>query len=129
MKILFSLLKWDTFVLNKEGNFLKLKQKFNDKRAQSRWFRILTNKYSLATLVFLSLLFFLSDNGLVRLLRKHWELRQQRQLIEWYDQEIFRLDRRLEELTENRDSIERLARENYFFQEPDEVVYLVVDED
>ena len=129
MKILFSLLKWDTFVLNKEGNFLKLKQKFNNKRAQSRWFRILTNKYSLATLVFLSLLFFLSDNGLVRLLRKHWELRQQRQLIEWYDQEIFRLDRRLEELTENRDSIERLARENYFFQEPDEVVYLVVDED
>ena len=129
MKILFSLLKWDTFVLNKEGNFLKLKQKFNDKRAQSRWFRILTNKYSLATLVFLSLLFFLSDNGLVRLLRKHWELRQQRQLIEWYDQEIFRLDRRLEELTENRDSIERLARENYVFQEQDEVVYLVVDED
>ena len=108
---------------------MKLKQKFNNKRAQSRWFRILTNKYSLATLVFLSLLFFLSDNGLVRLLRKHWELRQQRQLIEWYDQEIFRLDRRLEELTENRDSIERLARENYFFQEPDEVVYLVVDED
>ena len=129
MKILFSLLKWDTFVLNKEGNFLKLKQKFNDKRAQSRWFRILTNKYSLATLVFLSLLFFLSDNGLVRLLRKHWELRQQRQLIEWYDQEIFRLDRRLEELTENRDSIERLAREHYFFQEQDEVVSLVVDDE
>lgn len=108
---------------------MKLKQIIRTKREQNRWLRILTNKYTLATLVFVGLLFFLSDNGLLLLIKKKLDLREQRKTIEWYDQEIAKLDRRLEELTQEKDSIERYARENYLFQESDEVVYLVVDED
>ena len=108
---------------------MKLKQQLKQKREQSRWFRILTNKYTLATLAFVVISLFFADNGLLFLMQKKADLRQQREAIQWYDAEINRLDRRLEELTQEKDSIERYAREQYLCHEKDEVIYVVVDEE
>lgn len=105
-----------------------LKKRWNEKRMASRWLRILTDKYTVATVVFVVVVVFTDANSLLRLLGKKWDLYRQERTIEHYRREISDLDRRLEELTRQRDSIERFAREQYYFQEKDEVVYLVEEE-
>lgn len=116
-------------MFRKEDISLKIREQLQQKRQQSKGFRILTSKYTLATVVFVAISLFFSDNGLLFLLQKKADLRQQREAIHWYDQEIHRLDRRLEQLTQEKDSIEQYAREHYLFHEPDEVIYVVVDEE
>ena len=51
-------------------------------------------------------------------------MRQERQ-IEYYNREIKSIDEKLQELSSNKDSLEKFAREQYYFHEEDEDLYII----
>lgn len=60
----------------------------------------------------------------------HWvkslvQLRRQKHQIEMYKQRNAELDRTIESLSTDVDTLERFARENFLFSEPGEDVYII----
>ena len=51
-------------------------------------------------------------------------LRRQQRQIELYQKENEELDRRIRVMTGDRDSLERFAREQFFFAEPGDDIYI-----
>ncbi len=99
----------------------------NDRK--SRWERIrkhIPNKYVLTLIVFGMVFFFSSDRGLIRLAKRRHEIRGVEQQRDRYRQGIEKAQRDLE-ILQNRDSLERFAREHYYMHAKDEDVYLVDD--
>lgn len=62
----------------------------------------------------------------------HWikakaEIRRQEKQMEQYRREIEAMDEDINELKNNKDSLEKFAREQFHFAAPDEDVYLIKD--
>lgn len=62
----------------------------------------------------------------------HWikakaEIRRQEKQMEQYRREIEAMDKDISELKNNKDSLEKFAREQFHFAAPDEDVYLIKD--
>ena len=60
----------------------------------------------------------------------HWvktknEIARQEKQMEYYRQEIEKMDRDIEELKTDRDSLEKFARERFHFAAPGEDVYVI----
>ena len=77
----------------------------------------------IATAIFLVVLLVKKDSVL-RWVQTGFELRRQRKEIEYYQKQIHDLDSRIEGLSTNRDTLEAYAREQFFFAEPGDDVYL-----
>ncbi len=76
-----------------------------------------------ATVVFLLFMFLKKDN-LVNWVQAGLSLRRQERQIEQYQRENEELDRRIRVMTGDRDSLERYAREQFYFAEPGDDVYI-----
>ena len=87
--------------------------------------RILLNKYVIATLVFLALILFNSRTSLNQMIKSMATLRSQKKQEMYYRQAIKATDERINQLTSNKDTLEMFARENYYFQEDGEDVFIV----
>lgn len=80
----------------------------------------------IATAVFAVILLVKKDSVIrwvgaeITIMRQHARIRQ-------YDRKIEELDRKIRMLTDDRDTLETLARERYFFAEPGDDVYIVED--
>ena len=68
---------------------------------------------------------FLSHDSLINWARAGIEVKRQEAKIEEYRRDIEAMDAQIKALTENRDSLEKFARERYHFAAPGEDVYLV----
>ena len=77
----------------------------------------------MATVIFL-LFMFLKKDTLVNWVQAGLSLRRQERQIEQYQRENAELDRRIRVMTGDRDSLERYAREEFFFAEPGDDVYI-----
>ena len=77
----------------------------------------------IATVVFLLFMFLKKDN-LINWVQAGLSLRRQERQIEQYQQENEELDRRIRVMTGDRDSLERYAREQFYFAEPGDDVYI-----
>ena len=78
----------------------------------------------IATVVFLLFMFLKKDN-LINWVQAGLSLRRQERQIEQYQQENEELDRRIRVMTGDRDSLERYAREQFYFAEPGDDVYII----
>lgn len=67
---------------------------------------------------------FLSHDSLINWARAGVEVKRQEAKIEEYRRDIEAMDAQIKALTENRDSLEKFARERYHFAAPGEDVYL-----
>lgn len=76
-----------------------------------------------ATVVFLLFMFLKKDN-IVNWVQAGLSLRRQERQIEQYQRENEELDRRIRVMTGDRDSLERYAREQFYFAEPGDDVYI-----
>lgn len=88
--------------------------------------KYLMNKYVVTLLAFLLVMLFAGDQSIVRRVhraRQIWRLEQQKEqyqrLLEEAQHDI--------QLLENKDSLERFAREQYFMHKAGEDVYLIED--
>ena len=77
----------------------------------------------IATVVFLLFMFLKKDN-LINWVQGGLSLRRQERQIEQYQRENEELDRRIRVMTGDRDSLERYAREQFYFAEPGDDVYI-----
>lgn len=96
---------------------------------KQKWARIrkhIPNKYVLTLIVFGFVFLFSSDRGLIHLAKLRHEIRVVEQQRDRYLQDIEKAQHDLE-ILQNKDSLERFAREQYLMHAPDEDVYLVDD--
>lgn len=77
-----------------------------------------------ATAVFALFLLIKKDN-VVNWVQAGFTLQRQRRQIELLQQENAALDRKIRMMKDNRDTLERYAREQFFFAEPGDDVYII----
>lgn len=77
----------------------------------------------IATAIVLAILL-VYRNGLITWVRAGFERRAQERRIERLRQDIREMDRQIDLLTHDRDSLETFAREHFHFAAPDEDVYI-----
>jgi cell division protein FtsB len=87
--------------------------------------KVLLNKYFIVGFIFLVYICFLDTNNVGQMIRSRITLRNQRQQMEFYEREITKMDRKLEQLQSERDSLEKFAREEYFYHKDGEDVYVI----
>ncbi len=102
-----------------------IQKKIRDLKSKRLWARIVINKYFAAILIFLSVLTFNRRNSLADMIESVSVLRTQRRQELYYRQAIRNTDERIKQLTSNKDTLERFARENYYFQEDGEDVFII----
>lgn len=95
------------------------------KKPRRKWVRIVTNKYVIVTFLFLILVLFVDRNNLLRWGRDVITISRQERTIRRYDKDIRKLEDKLQELTSDKDSLEKFAREQYYFQKEGEDVFIV----
>lgn len=101
--------------------FDTLKNTYNN----SKIFRFIRNKYFLATAFFVIWILFIDTNNLFVWWEEYKVVKEQQQQKEYYQEAIKWTDERLKELGSNRDSLEKFAREQYLFHNPDEEIFII----
>lgn len=87
--------------------------------------RILTNRYVLATLAFVLVILFIDQFNLKTQINLNRELKEQEKEIQFLQTGIAQYKDSLRMVTEDREGMERIAREKYFMKRDNEVVYKI----
>ncbi|KAA6324789.1 Cell division protein FtsL [termite gut metagenome] len=82
------------------------------------------HKYISTTVVFVVFITFIDENNLIHRIKQNREIGQLRGKIEIYKKEYDESTRQLNELTENPEIIEKIAREKYLMKKPNEDIYI-----
>ena len=90
-----------------------------------QFLRKLNNRYVYATLVFLVIILFVDQFNVFEQIRLHRSLNDQKQQIEYYDQEIKDSKAYLNALQNDTATMEKVAREQYMMKRDNEVVYII----
>lgn len=112
-----------------------MEDKYEKKSIEQRWrsfkkgsiYKILSNKFSVVTIAFLFIVLFFSDHSLINWGVNSIDVSRQERLIWQYNWDIKTVEDKLKELTSDRDSLEKFAREQYYFQERNEDVFIVIE--
>lgn len=86
--------------------------------------KVLINKYAITLYVFAVLFIFVGEQSLINQVSRRREIRKTQQEIEQIKAETQAANNLLQSL-EDKDSLERFAREQYRMHAEDEVVYIV----
>lgn len=81
--------------------------------------------YAAALLVLALAFLLLKKDNIIRWIESGITIRRQERQIEYYQKEIEDLRRRVEDMTSDKDTLEKYARETYGFSAPGEDVYIV----
>ena len=89
----------------------------------------LSNRYVIATVVFLLVILFFDQFNLKKQVELHRELKTQEAEIEHLETSIDLYKDSLRMVTEDEKGMEQIAREKYFMKRDNEVVYKISDEE
>lgn len=103
----------------------KLLKKYREIRSRNLFLRVVLNKYFIVTLFFLVIVLFVDRNSAVVWFRCRKTLRDQKKEQAYYRNAIEETETKIEQLQSNRDTLEMFARENYYFLEDGEDVFIV----
>lgn len=87
----------------------------------------LTNRYVIATVIFVLVIVFFDQFNLKKQVELHRELKEQEAEIELLETNIALYKDSLRMVTEDPEGMERIAREKYFMKRDNEVVYKISD--
>ena len=87
--------------------------------------RKLNNRYVYTTLLFLVVILFIDQFNIFEQIRLHRALKDQRQQIEYYEQEVSQSQQYLDALQNDTATMEQVAREQYLMKRDNEVIYLI----
>ncbi len=87
--------------------------------------KIIRNKYLIATLVFALWVTFFDSNNIIQWSKVVLNISEQESQKRYYRESIKATEEKLNELSSNRDSLEKFAREQYLFKEEDEDIFIV----
>lgn len=101
-----------------------IRSRFSELKGRPVW-RVLLNKYFIATLTFLLVICFFDRNNLIVWTKTRIKLRTQQSRIEFYERGIRETEEKINQLHSEKDSLEKFAREEFFFHESGEDIYIV----
>jgi len=82
-------------------------------------------RYAIVATVLFLLFMLLKKDGIITWVQAGFTLQKQRRQIELYQQENAALDKKIRRMKDNRDTLERYAREQFYFAEPGDDVYII----
>lgn len=91
--------------------------------------KIITNKFFIASLLFLVWILFFDENSIVSHQKNKRQLRDLTRQKEYYIERIASDKQKLEDLKSGKEELEKFAREQYHMSKPDEDIFIVVEED
>lgn len=94
-------------------------------KERSPLLRVLLNKFFIVTMAFVISILFVSKNNAIRWIENKYNIYQQEKIIRQYREEIRKTDDKIKELTSDLDSLEKYAREHYYFLKENEEVFIV----
>ena len=94
------------------------------KKLQTIWLLLRRHKYLLTTLIFLLIIGVLDENSLIRRAVHRQEMASLKAEIKRYTLQYEEDTRRLEELNNNPEAIEKIARERYLMKTEDEDIFI-----
>ena len=97
--------------------------KFKDLRKKP-WFRIISNKYVLISLVFAGWMFFLDTNSWFIHHELDQEINELQDNKKYYQKEIAK-DKAVIEKLQDSVELEKFARQKYYMKRPDEDIYII----
>ena len=87
--------------------------------------KVIKNKYFLVTIFFIIWILFIDTNNLIRWYSDLKDVSVQKRQIKYYQNAIKETDEQLKELHSNLDSLEKFAREQYYFHKADEELFIM----
>ncbi|TZF81195.1 septum formation initiator family protein [Pedobacter sp. BS3] len=92
----------------------------------ARFVHLIRNKYLISTVAFVVWMLFFDRNDLMSQYEYRTQLNKLEEEKEFYTQQIEKVKQDLDELTTNRDQLEKFAREKYHMKKDNEDVYIIV---
>ncbi len=105
----------------------KVIQNIKSTISESKIFKVAGNKYFIVTVFFFVWILFIDTSNIFVWLNDMNTVASQERQKEHFKNAIKRTDEKLKELESNKDSLEKFAREQYFFHEPDEEIFVIVE--
>lgn len=102
-----------------------MKKKFKE----SGFFKIVSNKFVIASVLFLTWIIFFDENSIVAHTESKQQLHELTQQKQYYKERIVSDKQKLEDLSMGKAELEKFAREQYYMSKPDEDVFIVVEEE
>ncbi len=93
-----------------------------------RLFDLFRNKYFLISVIFLVWLIFFDRNDLLSQYEYRQQLNKLKEEHAFYVKETADVQKQLDELTSNKEKLEKFAREKYLMKKQDEDVFVIVTE-
>ena len=109
--------------------FAKIKERIGALKQKSLVWKIVLDKYFIATVVFLVIIGFVDRNNSLVLFRSLSTISDQNRQKLYYRNATDATTDKINQLTSNADTLEMFAREQYYFQRDSEVVYLLEFDD
>lgn len=98
------------------------------KLKNNKWFRILSNKYLLITILFIVWMLFFDTNSYLIHRELNKEIESLKENTDYYQKEIDN-DKSFMEKMEDSFEMERFAREKYYLKKENEDIYIIEHED
>lgn len=95
----------------------------------NRLFKVLSNKWLIATLIFLIWIIFGDENSIIAHTENKQHLQDLIQHKKYFKERIASDKQKLEDLSRGKAELEKFAREQYYMSMPDEDVFIVVEEE
>ena len=105
----------------------KVIQNIKRRISASKTFKVAGNKYFIVTVFFCVWVLFIDTSNIFVWLRDMNTVATQERQKEYFREAIKLTDEKLRELESNKDSLEKFAREQYLFHEPDEEIFITVE--
>jgi cell division protein FtsB len=86
------------------------------------------NKFFLVTLAFVIWMVFFDKNDLLSQYEYHQQVDKLKEERDFYQKETAKVNTDLDELTSNREKLEKFAREKYLMKKSNEDVYVIIPE-
>ena len=99
------------------------------KFVKMNWKKIVTNKYIIATLAFILMLFLSDRNSILDQYKLRKQLNKAQEEHEFFKQKIEEAKKQKEELFTSNKNLEKFAREKYLMKKEDEDVFVFVKKD
>ena len=87
--------------------------------------KVIKNKYFIAGTLFTVWIIFFDQSNIIEWVSAMVDVKRQKSEKQYYEQEISRTREKLRELQSNRDSLEKFARETYYYLEDGEEIFIV----
>lgn len=95
----------------------------------SNAFKVMGNKYFIATVVFAAWILFFDENSISRHLKDRRQLSELMQQKEYFKERIETDKQKYRELNRGNAELEKFAREQYYMSKPDEDIFIIEEKE